>query len=465
MEKEQLRRIPKVDAILMQDKMKTLLDSNDRNFVVACVREVLEAYRKKILLNIKVDMAMESILMEIENHFQLKNKRNLKKVINGTGIILHTNLGRAPIGKLAGEAAMRAAVSYTNLEYDCEKGKRGSRHTHIEKLLSQLTGAEAAIVVNNNAGAVLLMLSSVTRGKEVIVSRGELVEIGGSFRVPEMMEESGCFLKEVGTTNKTHSFDYARAIDSEKTGALLKVHTSNFSIEGFTEAVEIDELCHIGSEYNVPVLQDLGSGSIYNLQNYGLKSKETIRDCLETGVDAVSFSGDKLLGGPQAGIILGKKKYIDIMKKHPLSRILRIDKMTLAALEETLRAYINPQNLTKNIPVIGMLLKNMDYLEKEGRALLSSVLEKEPAADIALIEVKGQVGGGAVPGEILRSIAISIKPWNISLETLDENLRNEEISIIGRIYQNQFLLDLRTIFKVDYEYVGIALKRGLLSCR
>lgn len=459
---ERLRKIPKVDAILKEEVIQGLLVENHHSFVVKVIQEGLQEYREELLRGRSITKEPEKFICEkVVYRLSQKKCSSLRKVINATGIVLHTNLGRAAFGEKVAEKVKETAMSYSTLEYDVEKGCRGSRHSHVEALLCKLTGAEAGMAVNNNAGAVLIMLSAIARGKEVIVSRGELVEIGGSFRVPVMMEESGAFLREVGTTNKTHPKDYKEAIVPLNTGGLLKVHTSNFAMIGFTEEVSIETLCEIGREMNVPVLQDLGSGSFYNIEDFGLPKEPTVQECLKAGVDVITFSGDKLLGGPQAGIILGKKEYIEAMKKHPLARILRIDKMTLGALEETIRLYLNPKDIMKEIPTLGMLSISVEELRAKGEKLLGMVTAKNFSEECSLIEIDGQVGGGSVPGGILKSIGISIKPKKISLEALEERMRKSEIPIISRIYKEQLILDVRTIFEEDYPYIGHCIREHL----
>ncbi|MGL4605931.1 MAG: L-seryl-tRNA(Sec) selenium transferase [Eubacteriaceae bacterium] len=459
---EKLRKIPKVDVIVENKVMRELLKENHRPLVIESIQIAINMYREKLLNGGELEKNIEELICEKAKE-QLENKKrvSLRKVINGTGILLHTNLGRSVLGERVAEKVKDVAMNYSTLEYNLKKGSRGSRHTHIEKLLCELTGAEAAMAVNNNAGAVMLMLSAIARGKEVIVSRGELVEIGGSFRVPVMMEESGAKLIEVGTTNKTHPKDYEGAIDLEKTGALLKVHASNFAIMGFVKEVSIEELCVIGNKQNIPVLQDLGSGTLYPLETYGLPGEPTIKECLEAGVDVLSFSGDKLLGGPQAGILLGKKKFIEVIKKHPLARILRIDKLTLAALEETLRIYLNPTKISEDIPTIGMLSLKEEQLRKLGERLINEINQGEILGEIELVPSEAQVGGGSVPKGILKSYAVAIKTNTISVDELERRLRSSEIPIITRIHKEQLLLDLRTIFVEDYEYIGKTMRRCL----
>jgi L-seryl-tRNA(Ser) seleniumtransferase len=369
----------------------------------------------------------------------------LRRVINGTGVILHTNLGRAPLAESLRDAVGEAACCYNTLEFDLEKGVRGSRSVHVEALLRRLTGAEAAVVVNNNAAAVLLALSSLARGKEVIVSRGELVEIGGSFRIPEVMEQSGAILREVGATNRTHARDYRAAVAAE-TALLLKVHTSNFAIVGFTSDVPVDDLVGIGREHSLPVMVDAGSGTLVDLASRGLPGELSVKDYLNAGADVVTFSGDKLLGGPQAGIIVGKANCVEPMKKHPLMRALRVDKMTFAALEGTLRLYCDEQLALRRIPTLRMLTVGADELESRAKAAVRKLRRALPARVSVKAEPgTSQVGGGTFPLLELPTTLISISVEGFSAQLLEERLRSSSIPIIGRINRDVFLLDIRTI--------------------
>jgi L-seryl-tRNA(Ser) seleniumtransferase len=369
---------------------------------------------------------------------------NMRKVINATGTILHTNLGRAPISKEHMVHIAEIATGYSNLEYNLNAGKRGERYSHFEELLCKITGAEAAMAVNNNAAAVMLILSSLGKGGEVIVSRGELVEIGGKFRIPDVMEQSGATLVEVGTTNKTHFSDYEDAIN-ENTAALLKVHTSNYRIVGFTESVGIDELVPLAREKDIPVIEDLGSGVLIDLSKYGITYEPTVQDSIRAGADVVSFSGDKLLGGPQAGIIIGKKKYIDKMKKNQLTRALRIDKFTAATLEVVLQEYLSEERAIERLPVLQMITKSVEKVEEEAKELLKLLGELELPAELGMEDCESQIGGGSLPLERIPSKAVTIKPTKISTAELEERMRFLPIPIIPRTLNDQILLDVRTI--------------------
>ena len=334
-----LRKLPKVDELLMNEKVMEASSGLLREQVVDVIRTVIETVRREILGSdealdesyVSYDMVVDKVIQAVRN----SHVKSLRRVINGTGVVLHTNLGRAKLSKSAMDAVAEVADKYSTLEYDPVKGGRGSRHVHVEKIIEKITGAEAAMVVNNNAAATMICLAAMGRGKEMVISRGELVEIGGSFRIPEIMEESGAHLAEVGTTNKVKLSDYKNKIN-ENTGALMKVHTSNYKIIGFTEEVPLKELVKLGREENLPVIYDMGSGLMINLRDYGIE-EPTVREAMADGADIILFSGDKLLGGPQGGVIIGKKKHIDMMKSHPLARILRVDKMTLSAMEETFK--------------------------------------------------------------------------------------------------------------------------------
>ncbi|MBE6970472.1 MAG: L-seryl-tRNA(Sec) selenium transferase [Ruminococcaceae bacterium] len=448
-----LRSIPKVDEVL-----EKLSDSFHRNFygenyIKDAVRAELEALRQEILSGTRQELpGEEELLKAVKARLSLMSRPSLHRVINGTGIVLHTNLGRAPLASSAVNRAGKVSRGYCTLEYNLESGSRGSRYSHVESLLCRLTGAESALVVNNNAAAVLLILSALTAGGEVPVSRGELVEIGGAFRVPEIMESCGARLREVGTTNKTHLYDYERAINDE-TKALMKVHTSNYRIIGFSETPALSELVELGHRHSLPVIEDLGSGCLVDLSEYGIPGEPTVQESLRAGVDVVSFSGDKLLGGPQAGIILGKKKYLDILKKHPLNRALRVDKMTLAALEETLRLYDSGR--TRSVPVMGMLMMEKEDLQREAQFLADKL--RENGVDVDILPCESQVGGGSLPGVTLPSFAVSPRG---DANKWEEKLRRNMPPIIGRIHEGRFLLDVRTLRAGDEPVIAEAMKES-----
>ena len=445
-----LRQIPKVDELLKEAKLEALLDEVSEKIVTRAIRQGLDELRQSILEGKIEEMpGKEAICDRIASIARREASPSLQRVINGTGIILHTNLGRACLSDKAAKAAASVAGSYSTLEFNLATGGRGLRYTHVEDLLCRLTGAESALVVNNNAAAVLLVLSGLTAGGEVVVSRGELVEIGGSFRVPDIMEACGAVLKEVGTTNKTHLRDYDKAICAN-TKALMKVHTSNYRIVGFTETPALADMVQLGHDRDMLVIEDLGSGCLVDLNQFGIHDEPTVQDSLRAGVDVVSISGDKLLGGPQAGIILGKKKYVDILKKHPLTRAMRVDKMTLAALEATLRSY-EAEKAFEEIPTIAMLAVTQEQLRAKAEKLCAGLTAAGCNAQV--IATEGQVGGGSVPTKMLKSFAVAMEPKTGSVDELEEKLRLSMPPIIGRINHDRYLLDVRTLKETDYEEI------------
>lgn len=458
MNKNLLRSIPKVDDLLRSPTLVRLFADAPRVSVTEAVRDELENIRESILEGSMDSLPSEDEILErAYARMCLKARASLRGVINGTGVVLHTNMGRACLAEEAVNAVMSVARGYSTLEYDVAKGKRGERYSHVEGLLSRLTGAESAMVVNNNAAAVLLILSAMANGGEVIVSRGELVEIGGSFRVPEIMESCGARLKEVGTTNKTHIDDYERAI-GEDTCAIMKVHTSNFRIVGFTETVSRQDMAALAHKNGLPYIEDLGSGCLFDLNRIGIRDEPTVQQCVEAGADVVSFSGDKLLGGPQSGIIVGKKKYIDLMKRHPLTRAMRVDKMTLAALEATLRCY-DEQREFDAIPTLKMLGADVETLKAKAEKLVSELHEAGVRAEA--VKVEDQVGGGSVPMQLLEAYAVAIEPQGISTQRLEEKLRLGEPPIIGRIDRGRYLLHMRTVNEADFGIICEACKGAM----
>jgi len=451
---ELLRKIPKVDELLRSPHLASAIAECGEATVTDAIRGELDMLRREILDGQTQALPeREALCQRICRRAHRAALPSFREVINGTGIILHTNLGRACLSEKAARAVYEASKAYSNLEYDLDSGKRGSRYSHVEEILCRLTGAESALVVNNNAAAVLLVLSALTQGGQVPVSRGELVEIGGSFRIPEIMESCGAQLKEVGATNKTHLYDYERAIN-ENTKALMKVHTSNYRIVGFSETPALAELVALGHSHGLPVIEDLGSGSLLDLQQFGLPDEPAVQDSIRAGVDVVSFSGDKLLGGPQAGIILGKKKYLDVLKKHPLNRAMRVDKMTLAALEATLRSYEN--GTPEDIPVIGMLAARQDALQQKAQQLAAMLTAA--GISVEIIPTEGRVGGGSVPNQSLPSRAVA---FSGAVNDLEEKLRLGMRPIIGRIHEGKYLLDVRTLFETDFPTIVEAVKEAI----
>jgi L-seryl-tRNA(Ser) seleniumtransferase len=463
------RYIPSVDEVLNQPKVVSLLSSIPRSLVLEAVREAIAHIRDEITAgNLKElrdgnfrDLLTGQVVDRTVQKAQKVNRPNLRRVLNLTGVVLHTNLGRAVLAESAIQAINNAASGYTNLELDLNTGKRGSRYAPVENLLTCLTGAEAAMVVNNNAAAVLLALGTLANGKEVIVSRGQLVEIGGSFRIPEVMAQSGARLVEVGTTNKTYPTDYRNAITSE-TALLLHVHTSNYRIVGFTRETSIAELVALGAEFGLPVMSDLGSGSLVDFKTLGLPGEPTVQQVVKAGSDVVTFSGDKLLGGPQAGIIVGKRKYIDRMKKNPLTRAVRIDKFTVAALEATLREYLEPENALGKIPTLSMLTAGREKLNQRTIDLCEKLRRRAgDKARFNTVETLSATGGGALPTAELPSLAVEVLPLDLSVTELAGMLREEEPAVIGRLQDDRLILDLRTLLPGEDDLLADVITRVL----
>ena len=453
--KELLRGLPKVDPILESKIGKELTKEFTRERVKLALRDSLSFYRDKILKKEIINIVDEKeIIDKAKSILKDDFKSSLKRVINATGIVIHTNLGRSVLSKKSVDAVCEVAKNYSNLEYNLKEGQRGSRYSHIEGILNKLIGTEAALVVNNNAAAVMLILNEIARGKEAVISRGELVEIGGSFRIPDVMEYSGAILKEVGATNRTHTKDYENAIN-ENTGVLLKVHSSNYKIIGFTKEVTSKELAQIGKENNIITYEDLGSGVLINLPNI-LNGEKTVKDSVEAGIDIVSFSGDKMLGGPQAGIIVGKKTYIDKLKKNPLTRALRVDKFTLAALEATLLEYLKEETVIENIPTLGMITESLDSLKVRAEGFIES-LSKMNKYKFNIKEDVSFVGGGSMPEQELKTYVIEIDS-KLSSNELEKRLRDYKIPVIVRISKDKVLLDIRTIRKEEYSIIVDALE-------
>lgn len=454
------RRIPKVDVLLEDEKIRELTEQYSYDTVLEAVREELDKLRA--LIGTCEDEAegireIEQLSVRIQEAVKAMHTPNMRTVINGTGTILHTNLGRAPIGERHMRHIADIAMNYSNLEYNLKAGARGERYSHFEKLLCKITGAEAAMAVNNNAAAVMLILSTMGKGKEVIVSRGELVEIGGKFRIPDVMEQSGATLVEVGTTNKTHYTDYENAI-TEETAALLKVHTSNYRIVGFTDNVSIAELVPLGKEREIPVIEDLGSGVLIDLSKYGLTYEPTVQDSVRNGADVVCFSGDKLLGGPQAGIIVGKKKYIDQMKKNQLTRALRIDKFTAATLEVVLQEYLSEEKAIQNIPALRMITKEIEEITRDAQELEALLQQAELPAQIQMEPCESQIGGGSLPLERIPSMAVTIHPEKITTAELELRLRHMSVPMIVRTMNDKIVIDVRTVDKKWYPKIAKMLK-------
>ncbi len=446
-----LRTLPAIDRLLGTALLSKLESAQPHILIREAAQKVVEELRRQILDEQAPlpDLDLERVATLVAAEVARMARPSLRKVINVTGTLLHTNLGRAPLCSDALQAINEVAQGYSNLEYNLDEGQRGKRFTHVEELLCKLTGGEAATVVNNNAGAVMLALAALAGGRSALVSRGELIEIGGSFRIPDIMAASGVTLVEVGTTNKTHLKDYADALNSE-TALILKVHTSNYRILGFTQAVSGEELAGLAHQHDIPVLEDLGSGLLIDLTSYGLPREPTVREALQTGIDLVTFSGDKLLGGPQAGIIVGKREVLDKLRKHPMARALRIDKLTLAALEATLRLYLDPNKALAQIPTLQMLSQPASALRERCEALLPALHAMlADAADCAIIEATATVGGGALPLAELPGWVIALTPKGLSLNEMTTRLRSCEPPVVGRIQDDRFLIDPRTLGTAD----------------
>lgn len=458
---EYLRYLPSIDAVMRRPDVDALCRKFSRSITIKAVRLILNDRRMKILSSTehcqtKNDASSEITSSEIVTIIADILKPSLRNVINATGIIIHTNLGRAPLVNEAIESIIEVARSYSNLEYDIKRGERIARSEHIEELLKQISGAEGGFVVNNNAAAILLCLNTLARGREVIISRGELIEIGGSFRIPEILEQSGAVLIEVGTTNRTHVQDYRHAVTGQ-TALLMRAHTSNYRILGFTSEVELSELCRLGQELNIPVVFDMGSGNLLDFGKFGLQGESTIQDAVKSGVDVITFSGDKLLGGPQAGIIVGKHKYIHKMKSNPLARALRIDKLTLAGLEATLQLYAYMPEQIHKIPVLKMFMTPESTLKRKAQTLVRTIKQEVPAIDTQIIKETSQVGGGAYPMYNLPTWAVALNPSPLSVNAFEALLRSSSTPIIARISKDRIVFDMRTLFPKELPIVAGAI--------
>lgn len=464
-----LRRLPAISTILEEPRIKELGKSYPHLLISETASEVVQQLRQAVLdaagqeLDDE-DYGLNNIIALVEKQVAQKTRPHLRRVINATGIVLHTNLGRAVLAKAAVRAVSEVAGSYSNLELDIETGERGTRYSHVEDLLCRLTGAEAGLVVNNNAAAVLLVLSALAKGRQVIVSRGQLVEIGGSFRIPDVMKQSGAELVEVGATNKTHLRDYEQAIN-EETAMLLKVHTSNYKIIGFTAEVPAIDLVKLGREKGIPVYDDLGSGVLVDFNRFGIVHEPTVRESVEAGVDIVTCSGDKLFGGPQGGIIIGRQELIGKIKKHPLTRALRVDKFTLAAMEATLRLYVDEKKAVEEIPTLAMITMSTEELQLRAQTLAAGIKEKTAAnCEVEIVPGYSQVGGGALPEENIPTFLVTVNSSKLAVNQLEEKLRCMEPPVLARIQKDRLLLDPRTLLEGDVEliadYLGKILEVG-----
>ena len=454
-----LRSLPKVDELLRREDVAALNGTHGHTLTLEALREALDAMRDAIRAGEVAAVSADAVAADAATRLAHKTRRSLRRVINATGIVVHTNLGRSPLADAAVDAVAEVARGYSTLEYDVPSGERGSRHVHVEELICRLTGAEAAMAVNNNASAVLLGLAALARRKEAIVSRGQLVEIGGSFRIPDIMGESGAKMVEVGTTNKTHLRDYEDAI-TPRTGLILKVHSSNYRVVGFAEEVPLADLVALGARHGIPVFEDQGSGVLIDLAHFGLPGEPTIGSAIAAGVDLVSASGDKLLGGPQAGIIAGRADIIARLKKHPLARAVRLDKMTLAALEVTLRLYLDEARLLAEVPTLRMLTMTAAEAARRAEGLAGAIrtacgatYEVTTAADVS------RAGGGSLPMQDIPTTVVALVPGGGDVVGLERRLRLGEPALIARIKDGRLLLDPRTLRADEEPEVVAALIR------
>ena len=450
-----LRRIPSIETLLTQDTFRALQEKYSRDLVTDVLRAAVTESRRRILSE-GADLSSPdefSYLQLVRKKLDEITTSTLRPLVNATGTITHTNLGRSLLGESARENLCQVAVNYINLEYDLETGERGHRDRITEPLLQRLTGCEASTVVNNNAAAVLLALNTLAQGKEVIVSRGELIEIGGSFRIPDVMTASGTILREVGTTNRTHFRDYEVAIN-ENTALILKVHPSNYKIVGFSSTPDITEIVELGRRSGTPTMEDLGSGSLIDLTRYGLPREPVVREQLEAGVDIVTFSGDKLLGGPQGGIIVGKSNLVQQIRKNPLMRALRVGKLTIAALEATLRLYLNEDRLPQELPMLSCYTRTLDELQSVAEGLTTSLRQVFGETVRVTSEASQvQIGSGSLPVQTLPSLAVVLESQQMSAEYLAAQFRTQPTPVIGRTQDSKFWLDVRAIGKKQLNWI------------
>ena len=456
MSKHLLSQIPAINKILLLDEIKELMNTYTEVAIKSAIKQYIEEIKQAILNEELSEVpSLSKIVGEVARIVEKEDKNSLRRVINATGTILHTNLGRSLLSEKIKENIESVAFNYSNLEFDIDNKKRGSRYVHLIDIIKKLTDAEDVLVVNNNAAAVLLTLNTLVKDQEIIVSRGELVEIGGAFRIPEIIKLSGGVPVEVGTTNKTHLKDYENAI-TEETGALLKVHTSNYKILGFTESVSNEEISYLARENELVSINDLGSGQFVDFSKFGLPYEPTVKEILDSGIDIVTFSGDKLLGGPQAGIIVGKKKYIEKMKKNQLTRALRVDKMTLASLEATLKLYLDEKDALEHIPTLHMISLSKERLFGKADVLKTKLSSLD--FDIRIEEDKAEVGGGSYPASYLESVAVKLTHRKLHATEIERRLLEVEIPIITRIKDNSIILDMRTLRTREFDIVKAALE-------
>jgi len=454
-----------MDSFLQDLQKDQTLASLPRQLLKDLAGEFMDLCREEIRSGViaeESDLAWPRLVARVKAYVRNRSRPHFRRVINATGVVIHTNLGRSILARDAVASVLQGCRHYSNLELSLETGQRGSRYSHVEELLCRLTGAEAGLVVNNNAAAVLLVLDTLAKGREVIVSRGQLVEIGGSFRVPEVMKKSGAVLREVGATNRTHLADYEEAI-TDQTAMLMKVHTSNYRIIGFHKEVDLAELVALGRRRDLPVFEDLGSGNLFDFSPYRLMPEPTVQQVLKNGVDVVSFSGDKLLGGPQAGIIVGRKDYVERIKKNQLNRALRIDKMTLAALEATLRLYLDPAVARAQVPTLAMITASADELRAKARRLRRKLAVLADVADIGIRNGFSRVGGGSFPEQDLPTVLVTVRPRGMDLEALRQGLLSADIPVIGRVEEDAFCLDPRTVMAEEFGLLTRAIQTVLAA--
>jgi L-seryl-tRNA(Ser) seleniumtransferase len=445
-----LRGLPAVETLLQHPALAVALASHPRRLVVDAVRAELRAERARLTSGGRDPAVADELARRAAARAEVERRPSLRRVVNATGVVLHTNLGRAPLAPAALAAVADTAGGYCSLELDLDTGRRGERGTGIERWLTRLTGAEAGMAVNNGAGAILLVLSAIASGRQVIVSRGELVEIGGSFRVPDVMEKSGARLLEVGTTNRTHLGDYQRALDRHgDVGAILRVHPSNFRIQGFTTRPPLEDLARLAHRAKLPLIEDLGSGALVDLEAFGIAHEPTAGDSLRAGCDVVTFSGDKLLGGAQAGLIIGRRRWIDRVRKDPLARALRLDKLALAALEATLPFYADPERAAEAVPALAMLRATPEALNARARRLASALEQRVKPLEVRVMEAEGEVGGGSLPLERLPGWVVELRHPEWSAQDLERRARAAEPPVLGTLRRGAFRLDPRTFMDGD----------------
>jgi L-seryl-tRNA(Ser) seleniumtransferase len=459
-----LKNLPKIDEVIFLLEKQGIYQKASREIVLEICRETVQKMRDRILTAPDKQLSLfanseAAVAGTVEAAIEALRRYKLRRVVNATGVILHTNLGRAPLCPEAVERIADVGRGYSNLEFDLDRGARGLRYDHVSRLICALTGAEDALIVNNNAAAVLLVLNTLAENREAIVSRGELIEIGGEFRIPDVMTKSKSILREVGTTNRTRLADYEKAIGPH-TGVILKVHTSNYRIVGFTEEAELLPLVSLGKQHNIPVFDDLGSGCLMDLDKYGLQHEPTVREVLASDVDVATFSGDKLLGGPQAGIIVGKRDILAKIKKNPLNRALRIDKFTLAALEATLMHYLTPENAPRTLRPLKALTEPLTAVKKRARRLIQKLKRANlPGLTCELKEAKAAAGGGSLPMQEIPTAVVAVKSATLSASRMEAKLRQAATPIIVRVDEDGILLDMRTVDEDEFGFVVDGLRQ------